>query len=60
MKLFMLGGCIDNEKVKTIYQELGYKNYSFVKRKYVLHKSEFKKINPTDFNKLTIVGCKME
>ncbi len=32
-----------NEKVKTIYQALGYRNYPFVKRKSVVHKSELKK-----------------
>ena len=32
-----------NEKVKTIYQALGYKNYPFVKRKSVVHKPELKK-----------------
>jgi hypothetical protein len=32
-----------NEKVKTIYQALGYRNYPLVKRKSVVHKSEFKK-----------------
>ena len=32
-----------NEKVKTIYQALEYRNYSFVKRKSVVHKSELKK-----------------
>jgi hypothetical protein len=29
-----------NEKVKSIYQALGYRNYPFVKRKSVLHKPE--------------------
>lgn len=32
-----------NEKVKTIYQALGYRNYPFVKRKSVVHKPELKK-----------------
>lgn len=32
-----------NEKVKSIYQALGYRNYPFVKRKSVVHKSELKK-----------------
>ena len=32
-----------NEKVKTIYQALAYRNYPFVKRKSVVHKSELKK-----------------
>lgn len=36
--------CTDpNEKVRTIYQALGYKNYPFVKRKSVVYKSELKK-----------------
>ncbi len=36
--------CTDpNEKVRAIYQALGYKNYPFVKRKSVVHKSELKK-----------------
>jgi hypothetical protein len=32
-----------NEKVKEIYSALKYKNYPFVKRKSVVHKSELKK-----------------
>jgi len=48
-----------NEKVKTIYQALGYRNYPFVKRKSVVHKSEFKKINLPVFGKLTIASCKV-
>lgn len=32
-----------NEKVKTIYQSLGYRNYPFVKRKSVGHKPDVKK-----------------
>lgn len=34
-----------NENVKKIYHSLGYKNYPFVKRKSVGHKSELKKNN---------------
>lgn len=34
-----------NEKVKAIYQTLGYRNYPFAKQKSVIHKSELKKIN---------------
>jgi len=32
-----------NQKVKEIYSALKYKNYSFVKRKSVVHKPELKK-----------------
>ena len=32
-----------NEKVRQIYSALKYKNYPFVKRKSVVHKSELKK-----------------
>ena len=32
-----------NEKVKQIYSALKFKNYTFVKRKSVVHKSELKK-----------------
>jgi hypothetical protein len=32
-----------NQKVKTLYQALAYRNYPFVKRKSVVHKSELKK-----------------
>ena len=32
-----------NENVKAIYNALGYRNYPFVKRKSVVHKSELKK-----------------
>jgi CRISPR/Cas system CMR-associated protein Cmr5 small subunit len=38
-----------NEKVKQIYNALGYKNYPFVKRKSVVHKSELKKNKTTQF-----------
>jgi hypothetical protein len=42
-----------SEKVKTLYQALGYRNFPFVKRKSVVHKSELKKTKPyylKDFN----------
>lgn len=35
-----------NEKVKQIYSALQYKNYPYVKRKSVVHKSELKKTKP--------------
>lgn len=45
--------CTDpNEKVKTIYQALGYRNYPFVKRKSVVHKSEFKKNQFSGFQQI--------
>jgi hypothetical protein len=45
--------CTDpNEKVKTIYQALVYRNYPFVKRKSVVHKSEFKKNQFSGFQQI--------
>jgi len=39
-------------KVEAIYRRLKYKSQPFTKRKFVVHKSEFEKMDVTDFQKL--------
>jgi hypothetical protein len=43
--------CSDpNEKVQAIYSKLNYKSQPFSKRKFVVHKSEFLKMESFDYN----------
>ena len=39
-----------NEKVQAVYDKLNYKHWPFSKRKFVVHKSEFQKIDFFDYN----------
>ena len=39
-------------KVEAIYSRLKYKNQPFTKRKFVVHKSEFEKMDVDDLQKL--------
>ncbi|MDR3219474.1 MAG: hypothetical protein LBU22_10985 [Dysgonamonadaceae bacterium] len=43
--------CSDlNEKVQTVYSKLNYKSQAFTKRKFVVLKSEFQKMEFLDYN----------
>ena len=48
-----------NTEVEKVYSALGYKNYPFVKRKYVVPKSELKKMMLQLIRQLTTHSCKL-
>ncbi|MDR3268479.1 MAG: hypothetical protein LBT83_05380, partial [Tannerella sp.] len=50
-EVIIIRRCSDpNEKVQAIYSKLNYKFQPFTKRKFVVHKSEFQKMNFFDYN----------
>lgn len=49
-----------NTQVEKIYSALGYENYPFVKRKYVVPKSELKKMMAQLINQLTTHNFKLD
>jgi hypothetical protein len=50
-EVIIIRRCSDpNEKVQAIYRKLNYKMQPFTKRKFVVHKSEFLKLDFFDYN----------
>ncbi len=49
--------CRSQEKVEAIYNRLNYKSKPFVKRKSVVHKSDFEKFDLCTTETFNLMGC---